>query len=187
MIRKKVRDPVRIKRGSTVLVVVDVQEKLYPFISGNDAMAVEIVRLVNFADIIGIPVLHMEQAKLGPTVKPIADALGSRKPAVKETYGGFGCPAFTEALSAHRFDTLLLTGIESHVCVLQTAMEALERGYRVQVVADAVSSRSAYNKEIALARMRAAGAEVTCAESVMFEIMGRAGTEEFRRVLPLLK
>lgn len=181
------RDPAPIRRSDTVLCVVDVQEKLYPHIHGNEAMAVEIERLVRFADVVGLPVVHMEQIKLGPTIPRLAEAIGNRTPAVKDTFGGFGCADFTAMLSGHRFTTLALTGIESHVCVLQTAMQALSRGYRVQVIADAVSSRSPYNKEIALARMRQAGAEITVAESFIFEVMGRAGTEEFRRVLPLLK
>jgi len=181
------RDPQLISRENTLLAVVDVQERLYPHIAGNEAMRVEIARLIRFAAIVGLPVVHVEQEKLGPTIESLAVLLGEDKAAVKQTFGSFGCAGFVESLANRRFDTLVLTGIETHVCVLQTAFGALQRGLRVQVVADAVGSRSPCNKETALARMRAAGVEVTCAESFIFEIMGRSGTEEFRRVLELLK
>lgn len=184
---KPEKDPTRIKRETTTLVVVDVQERLYPHIHGHEAMAVEIARLIKFSKIVGIPVVHAEQVKLGPTVEPLKTLLSPAQPLIKETFGCFGCDDFLNALSARKGHTLALTGIETHVCVLQTAMEALQRGYRVQVVADAVSSRSPYNKEVALRRIAAAGGEITCAESFIFEIVRKAGTEEFKEVLPLLK
>lgn len=187
MTNKAQKDPVRIARANTTLLVVDVQEKLYHHISGREGMTVEIARLVRFADIIGIPVLHVEQNKLGPTIGELKAVLGERAPIVKETFGAFGCAEFAEKMGGARGGTLIVTGIESHVCVLQTAMEALQRGFRVQVAADAVGSRSPFNKETALRRLTAAGVEVTVTESVMFEIMGRANTDEFRKVLTLLK
>ena len=187
MDNRKNRDPERISRENTALVVIDVQERLYPHISGNEGMATEIIRLVKFADILGIPVVHAEQFKLGPTIAPIAAALGDRTPVIKETFGCFGCADFAEQLPGLRGGTLVLVGIETHVCVLQTSMEALKLGYRVQVAADAAGSRSPYNKEIGLRRLAAAGVEVTVTESVMFELMGRSNTDEFRKVLALLK
>lgn len=181
------RDPQPLTREGTLLLVVDVQEKLVPHIHEHEAMVTEVVKLIKFADALGIPVMSVEQEKLGATIAPVTEALGERKPFVKSTFGSFGCALFVDRLGEMRLKNLVLVGIESHVCVLQTAFGALRKGLRVQVVEDAVSSRLPANKANALARMRAAGVEITCAESLMFELLYRAGTEEFKKVLPLIK
>lgn len=188
MKRRASRDPEPVGRERCLLVVVDMQDKLLPSIPNADALVAAVRRLVAFCDILGVPVLALEQRKLGVTVEPLREALGqARSPILKDAYGGFGEPRFVEAVAASGRDTLLLTGIEAHVCVFQTAMGALARGFRAQMVADAVGSRAALDREVGLARAQAAGVEPTSAEMLMFELMGRGGTDEFRRVLPLLK
>ena len=187
---RPIKDPHLVRREDAVLLVVDVQEKLIPSIDGHAALTDNIARLAKFCGIVGVPVLHAEQIKLGPTIAPVREAVreaGGGEPHVKETFGCFGHPPFARALSELGRRTLLLTGIETHVCVLQTALGALERGMRVQIVADAVGSRASFNKEVGIRRALAAGAEITCVEALMFELMGKAGTDEFRRVLPLVK
>jgi nicotinamidase-related amidase len=180
-------DPALIKREDTLLVVVDVQERLFSHIADNEAMEVEIKRLIDFAGIIDMPVVFAEQIKLGAIITSLRAKDSSSPLFIKETFSCYGSLEFKECIESYGPSNIILTGIETHVCVLQTAMAALEEGLRVQVVADAVGSRSAYNKEVALRRIACAGGEVTCAESLIFELMERAGSEEFREVLKLLK
>jgi nicotinamidase-related amidase len=176
-----------LDRKDTALVVVDVQQILLPTIFDNDEMTHEIKRLLKFADVIGMDVIHAEQIKLGPTVEPLAELMGGRAPYLKSTFGCFGNEEFDAKVKSFGVKNLILTGMEAHVCVMQTAMQALERGYRVQVVMDAVSSSTPLKKEVGLHRMSDAGVEITCAESVIFELLGQAGTDEFRACLPIIK
>jgi nicotinamidase-related amidase len=175
-----------IDRSETVLVVIDVQEKLLPHIHDGERVVRNIVKLIRFAEILGIPVLAAEQAKLGSTVGPIRDALGRTEPISKVAFGALGCGAFLDRLSALGRRALLLTGIEAHICVAQTALQALP-AYTVQVVADAVGSRDPANREVALGRLASAGVVVTSTEMAMYELLREAGTEEFRKILPLVK
>lgn len=175
-----------IHRDDTALLVIDVQEKLLPHIDGGERVAANIVKLIRFAEILGIPVLAAEQEKLGQTVVPLREALGDASPVPKLAFGALGCDAFSGRLSALGRGTVVVTGIEAHICVAQTALQALP-SHRVHVVADAVGSRDPANREVALARLGQAGAVITSTEMVMYELLREAGTDEFRRVLPLVK
>ncbi len=175
-----------IQPEDAALVVIDVQERLFPHIDGGEALAANIARLVQFAEIIELPVLVTEQIKLGPTVGEVAQHLGAFEPITKADFGCFGCEGFVEALSAVGRSALILTGIEAHICVAQTALQALD-GHTVHVVSDAVGSRSPANRQVALDRMREVGAVITSTEMVMYELLARAGTDEFRQVLRLVK
>jgi nicotinamidase-related amidase len=176
-----------LDRKDTALIVVDVQQLLIPTIFEGEKMTHEIGRLLKFADVIGMDAVHAEQIKLGPTVEPLAELLGDRQPFLKSTFGCFGNEEFDAKVKSFGVKNLILTGMETHVCVMQTAMQALERGYRVQVVMDAVSSSTPLKKEVGLHRMSDAGVEITCAESLIFELLGEAGTDEFRACLPIIK
>ena len=175
-----------IQRKDAVLVVIDVQERLLPHITGGEAIVANIAKLAQFARIIGLPVVVTEQVKLGGTIPGIAQHLPDVEPITKAEFGCLGCEGFTRALSTLGRSTLILVGIEAHICVGQTALQALE-GYTVHVVSDAVGSRSPDNRQVALERMRQAGAVITSTEMVMYELLARAGTDEFRAVLPLVK
>jgi len=181
------KDPHLVRREDAVLIVVDVQDKLIRTIHEHEEMTERIVRLVKFCEIVGVPVLHAEQIKLGDTIAPIREVLGDAEPLQKNSFGCFGFAPFAERVAATGRKTILLTGIEAHVCVMQTAMGALERGLRVQLIADAVSSSTAFKKEVGIKRMMAAGVELSCYEMALFELMGQANTDEFRQVLPLIK
>ena len=179
-----------LDRCRTCLVVIDVQEKLLPHIHDKDTIVDNICRLVQAAAILELPVLVSEQYPrgLGPTVAPVAEVLDSE---VKK-YGkmAFSCIAekqLVRAIAETECDMLLICGIESHVCVSQTALDALAEGFKVQVAADAVSSRNPENKRLALERLARAGVVVTSAEAALFELCERAGTEEFKKVLALIK
>lgn len=174
------------KREECVLAVVDVQERLLPHIHQGDRVVAQIVKLVKFAKIVGLPILWAEQEKLGPTAGPIRAELAGLEPFGKAAFGCLGCGGFRERLASLGRSTLVLCGIEAHVCVAQTALQALP-GYDVQVVADAVGSRAPENRQLALERLRQAGAVITSTEMLFYEVLGQAGTDEFRAVLPLVK
>ncbi len=174
------------KREECVLAVVDVQERLLPHIHEGDRVVANIVKLVKFAKIVGLPILWAEQEKLGPTAAPIRAELAGLEPFGKAEFGCLGCGGFRERLASLGRRTLVLCGIEAHICVAQTALQALAE-YDVQVVADAVGARTPENRLLALERLRRAGATVTSTEMLFYEVLGRAGTDEFRAVLPLVK
>ena len=173
-------------REDAVLVVVDVQKRLAPAIAECDRVVASIVKLLRFARIAELPVLCTEQIKLGDTVDEIRAELPGITPIQKAEFGCFGCAEFVEALWNLGRRTLVLTGIEAHICVLQTALGALP-DYAVHAVADAMSSRALENRDLALRRMLHAGVTVTSTEMVMYEVLRRAGTDEFRAVLQLVK
>ncbi len=175
-----------LRREDCVLVVIDAQEKLMPVIDGKEGVTENILRLVKFAAIAGLPVVVSEQMKLGPTLAPIAGELKNARVIEKITFDCFGCAPFREEMARLGRGTLLLTGVEAHICVAQTALGAAGH-YRVQVVGDAVSSRTAANRETALARLRLSGIVVTSAEMLIYELLKEAGTPEFKATLPLVK
>ncbi len=175
-----------IRREDAALLVIDVQDRLLPHIHQAERVVTNVVKLIRFARITGLPVLWAEQEKLGATAEPIRAELGGMTPVAKADFGCLGCGAFREGLEALGRKTLILCGIEAHICVARTALQALPR-YGVHVVADAVSSRTPENRQIALDRLTLAGAVVTSTEMLFYEILERAGTDEFRAVLPLVK
>ncbi|GAB6062381.1 hydrolase [Deferrisoma palaeochoriense] len=176
-----------LERTDALLVVVDLQVRLLPHIPDADRVVDRARRLGEAARIVGLPVLWTEQENLGETAPPLAAVLAPGSPIQKIHFGCFGSEAFVGALEATGRRTLLLCGIEAHICVGQTALQALERGYGVHVVADAVASRNPADRDVALERVRQAGGVVTCWESALYELLGRAGTDEFRACLSLVK
>jgi nicotinamidase-related amidase len=179
----------QLRREDAVLVVVDIQERLAAAMAERGRVEENAVRLVRLARLLGVPVLVTEQYPrgLGPTVAPLREHLGGLAPIEKLTFDCCGEPAFLAAVGATGRGTALLAGMEAHVCVLQTALGLLGQGAAVHVVADAVCSRDAANAATGLALVRDAGAVVTCTETAVFQLLGRAGTEEFKAALPLVK
>lgn len=175
-----------INRQDSILVIIDAQEKLMRVMQDKEQCTQNLVRLAAFSQIAGLPVVVTEQQKLGPTVAEIMEPLEGSQTVGKISFDCFSCSEFNQAVVDLDKPTLILTGIESHICVLQTALMGLKT-HRVQVVTDAVTSRSKHNWEIALRRMEQAGCELTTTEMVMYELLRRAGTDEFRQVLPLVK
>ena len=181
------RIPGLIRPEECVLVIVDVQEKLLPSIWKKEQVQENIVRLAAFCSIMHIPVLVSEQIKLGRTIREIEKEVQGFQPVVKESFNCFGAEAFRDSLSASGKKQLVVAGIESHVCVLQTAVSGAALGYRVQVVMDATSSRSELDYQLARDRFRQSGIVISSTEMFFFEAMQRAGTVEFKQVLPLIK
>lgn len=175
-----------LTRHGAVLAIVDMQERLLPHIDGNEHILADCVRLVRVAHTLGVPVLVCEQQKLGATVGALQAVLTPFVAMPKLRFSCFGAQGFAERLEELECQNLLLAGIETHVCVLQTALEASSR-YNVHVAANATGSRAPVDREFALARMRQAGVVTSSVETMIFELLGEAGTEEFRQVLPLVK
>jgi len=175
--------------GDSVLAVIDFQEKLYPHIANHEAVGTTAARLIRLAAILGIPVLLTEQNPrgLGSTVPLIREALPTYEPIAKMAFNCCAADAFLARLTELRRHTLVLTGIETHICILQTALDARRRGYQVHVVADATGSRTLANHELGLAVLRQVGVVVTSLEIVVYEWLEQAGTDVFRQALPLLK
>jgi nicotinamidase-related amidase len=176
-----------LQRDDCALIIIDAQEKLVPVMSGQERLLTNLTRLATFAGIIGLPVVLTEQEKLGPTRPEVQGALpADLRPIPKVTFDCFQTPEFSRALAGLGKKALLLAGIEAHICVAQTALSGL-KDYRVQVISDATASRFAHNWVLAMDRLRQAGAVITSTEMAIFELLGRAGTEEFKAVLPLVK
>jgi len=178
-----------LDRDAAVLLVVDFQDKLLAKIPEAHNLCKQASVLIRFARTLSLPVLWTEQypAGLGPTAAVLSTELEGLRPVAKMAFGCFGEPAFVEAIEAVGRRQLLITGIETHVCVMQTVLAALERNYEAYVVRDAVGARRPSDHEAGLARMQAAGAQLVSAEMAVFEVLRVAGTPEFRRVLPLVK
>ena len=165
------------------LLVVDVQEKLVPAIHDHERVVANVVWLIRVAQRIGVPVAAVEQyAKgLGRTVRPIRDLLPDGATGQKNRFSAVAAQCLPRLPGADRAQ-IVLAGIETHVCLLQTALELLEEGREVYVVGDAVGSRRETDRDLALARMRQEGVRVVSREMVAFEWLGEAGTPLFREV-----
>ena len=173
-----------------VLVVVDVQGKLAQLMHEKEALFGNLVRLVKGAQVLGVPVIWMEQnpTKLGPTVPEVAVAMpAGLSPIPKMSFGCCGEPAFMGKLSALGRRQVLLCGIEAHICVYQTAVGLEERGYEVHVVADAVSSRKQSSRDLAISKLGQGWAQLTTVEMALFEMLGTAEGPAFKEIVRIVK
>lgn len=176
-------------RVDAVLVVVDMQDRLAAVMPERDEVVATAVMLVRAARLLGVPVLVTRQYPegLGDTVPELREALDVHTPIDKSVFCCRSDEGFSDLLADTWRGQVILIGMEAHICIAQTALALLEDGYRVHVVADAVCSRTERDSEIALERLRHAGVAVTSAESVLYEVLGESGTEEFKAVLALVK
>ena len=178
-----------LKRDETLLVVIDVQGKLSSLMHGKSALFDNLRRMVKGAQILELPILLTEQYPqgLGPTTPEIAELLVDVEPITKTAFSCCGEVKFNSALDSTGRSQVLLVGIETHVCVHQTALDLIDRGYDVQVVADAVSSRTPENRQIGLDKMAAAGVTITSTETALFELLQVAEGPQFKGVSKLVK
>ena len=179
----------RLGRAQAGLVVVDVQERLLPAIFEKERVLQNVVRLAQGAVILQVPIFATEQYRkgLGSTVPEVAKAIPGFAPIEKLAFSACGTDGFLPGLESKQVSDAVLCGIEAHVCVTQTCLDLLDGGLRVFVVADAVSSRTPENYRFGLERMSAAGAVIVSTEMVLFELLGQAGTPEFKQILELVK
>jgi nicotinamidase-related amidase len=173
------------------LVLVDIQEKLLPPIHEKERLLRNASLLIRLAKILHLPVLVTTQyAKgLGDVVAEIAELLPESARMDKTEFSCFGSDEFCGAMKAlpRKRNTVLLCGMETHICVMQTGLAALNRGYLVHVASDAVGSRSEWNWKVGLERLRDAGAVISSTEMMMYELLRGSGTPAFKQLLPYLK
>ena len=184
-----VRRPLEADRCA--LLVVDIQEKLLPPIFQKEQLVRNSKLLIRAAGVLKIPaVMSTQYTKgLGKTVPEIASLLPGTEAIDKDRFSCFGSDAFCALLKRlpGQRNTLLLCGMESHICVMQTALAALREGYLVHVASDAVSSRTEWNWTIGLERMRSAGAVISSTEMMIYELMRSSSSPAFKEMLPYLK
>ena len=180
-----------LQPGQCALVVIDIQQKLLPPIFQREQLVRNSQLLIRAAGILKIPALLSTQyAKgLGGTVPEITSLLPETEAIDKTLFSCFGSDTFCALLKRlpGQRNTLLLCGMESHICVTQTALGALRDGYLVHVASDAVSSRTEWNWKVGLERMRAAGAVISSTEMMIYELMRSSSSEAFKELLPHLK
>lgn len=180
-----------LNREKTALLVVDVQERLFGVMEPEirDRMARNIKVLAAMARRLGLPLLVSEQYPkgLGHTLPELLDTFGRVEPIVKVEFSCCGNEGFMERLGTLGVEAVVITGIETHVCVLMTGLELLQRGYTVHLPADATCSRAKSNWETGVGMLRDAGAIITSTETVLFQLLGRADTDDFRALQPLVR
>lgn len=172
-----------------VLLLVDVQGRLARLMHESEAMIRQQAILIRGCRLLGVPVLWAEQLpeKLGPTVEELQAPLEGLRPHAKSSFGCCGDAGLMAAIEASGRSQVLLCGIEAHVCVWQTAAALRASGRSVHLAADAVSARSAFNRDIAFRRMAQAGVHLSNVEMLLFELMQNANHPRFRDVTALLK
>jgi len=178
-----------LKKINAVLLLVDVQGKLARLMHEKERLFDNLQKLIKGIQVLGIPVLWVEQnpAGLGPTIPEVADMLSDVKPIAKMSFSSCRNDSFLQALKTLDRHQVLVAGIETHICVYQTAADLVDMGYEVQVVTDAVSSRTAENKAVGLQKIKDAGAGWTSVETALFELLEVAEGEAFKALLKIVK
>ena len=188
-----------IKKEDAVLVAIDFQVKLMANMHGKEKVEDTICRFVRGLRLFEIPILVTQQYTkgIGPTTPDVTDALTEKlsdtvlktnlMPIEKTTFSAMREPAFVKALAETGKKTIILTGMESHICVLQTAMELIETGFTVFGVVDCMASRTQENKDLAQIRMTQAGVTITSYEAVLFELAGDAVHPNFKQIAAIVK
>lgn len=178
------------QKEQTVLMVIDIQGKLADMMYDRDRLFSSAATLVRGMKLMDIPIIWMEQLpdKLGPTIAPISGLLApDYSPISKHNFSCCREPDVMTALEGMGRQQVLLSGIESHICVYQTGVDLISRGYEVQVVTDAVSSRTAENRQLGIDGICRAGGGATGVEMIFFELLKAAGGDLFRQVVKLIK
>jgi nicotinamidase-related amidase len=178
-----------LKKESTGLVVVDIQGKLARVVHESEQTIASAAKLIKGIQILNLPILWLEQnpEKIGTTVPEIAEVLTALTPIPKFTFDACGEAAFLRAAQNLSVRTWLVCGIETHICVYQTAMSLKGAGSEVELVCDAVSSRTAFNKDLAISKLTANGVGITSLEMCLYELLGDCRAAEFKEILRLIK
>jgi len=178
-----------LEPSHTFVVFVDVQERLAQVMNERARLVENLQRLIQGTQVLGLPVVWAEQnpARLGPTIPELQQLLNGQRPVTKMTFNCWADPGFREAVEATGRRQALVAGIEAHVCIYQTAVALARAGYEVEVVADAVSSRSPENKALALAKLPHLGVRLTSVEMALFELLQTAEAPAFKAILQIVK
>ena len=178
-----------LNKENTVLIVVDVQGKLATLLHKQERLFKNVIRMIQGAKVLNLPVIWTEQIpdKLGETAPEIKKELEGVELLTKTTFSCCGGPGFNEKLNGLNRKQILLTGIETHVCVYQTAIDLLKAGYEVHLVKDAVSSRIKENYSLGVEKIKDAGAQLTSVEMALFEMLKVAEGEQFKKIIQIVK
>jgi nicotinamidase-related amidase len=173
-----------LKSEDSVLIIIDIQERLANAMKVKDSVISNNLHLIELAKMIAIPVLLTEQYPkgLGRTVEEIKSAIPQYQPIEKVSFSCCGEQLFIDKLLTLNRKTIIMTGMETHVCVLQTCIDLLKEGFNIHLVRDAVCSRTKENWDTGIEFMHAAGAVISCTETVLFQLLRVAGTEEFKAI-----
>ncbi|MDR1816234.1 MAG: hydrolase [Clostridiales Family XIII bacterium] len=184
------KTPVRLRKECTVVVVIDLQERLIPAMREGEKVRAQAAKLVQGAELLGVPVLTTQQYTkgLGETVEDVKAAYAEFSYIEKSAFSAMADEGFADALKESGRGTVLLCGVEAHVCVLQTALDMLEQGYAVLLVTDAISSRKEMDEAPAVKRMIHAGVVPTTVESALFELLDNdSKSDVFKGISKLIK
>ncbi len=181
------RHPDILVREGSVLLIADVQKKCIKPIYKKEAMINNIKTLVTFAGMIGLPVVLTElaPAKFGGTIEEIRKLVPRLEPIKRSRYSAFGNEDLTLRFEAMNTNTIIVAGMEAHISICQTVLDAITRGFRVHVVLNATSARKKVNWKAAIEKMRAAGAVITTMEMLMHEIVGRVDDPQYDKIVEL--
>jgi len=173
----------------TVCAIIDVQGKLAQLMADKEDLFANLKRLIQGAKVLDIPTVLTEQNPdgLGPTIAELAPLLSEVTPLPKFSFSCWGEPAFQEALAGLNRRQVLIGGIETHICIYQTTLDLIREGYEVHIVTDAVSSRARSNRELALEKMKDAGARLTSVEMALFELLKTAEGPRFKEILKIVR
>ncbi|MHC4525849.1 MAG: hydrolase [Planctomycetota bacterium] len=174
---------------NTCLIVIDIQEKLLPVMQNPQQVVKNTSVLIQAAKSLNVPILWCQQVPkgLGPTVGEVSSLLEGIEPINKSSFSCGGDEQFIEQIDAQKPQTAILCGIETQVCVFQTAMDLIQKGLDVHVIANATSSRTQENKDIGINRMAKEGAVISSTEMLLFELLRNAKHEKFRELAKLTK
>ncbi len=178
-----------LRTDETAVVIIDVHGKLATLMHEREELYRNLQILVRGARILELPVLWLEQYPegLGPSIPEVDEFLTYQETMAKLSFSGCGLEDFRQQLEQIGRRQLLVAGIEAHICVNQTVCDLIGAGYSVEVVADAISSRTAANRQVGLDKMSRAGADITSVETAMFELLREAGTPEFKEIARLVR
>jgi nicotinamidase-related amidase len=185
---KKKNNQKLFTKDGAALLIIDAQKKLIDKIVNKEKIIENIIKLIKFSKIIKIPIIVTEQYPkgLGKTIENITDLIPNTKPIEKTTFNCFYSKKFNEIITKIKTTKLIITGIETHICINQTVLAGID-DFEIYVISDAVSSRKLENQQIALDRMRENGAIISSTEMMMYELLIDAKTKEFKESLDLLK
>ena len=179
-----------LNEEKTALIMIDVQEKLLNVMYDKEALLENMQKIVKSANALGIPIIWTEQNPkgIGPTVPEIKDLMPSHiQPIIKFSFSCCSNEAFMDLIKASKCTQFLMAGIETHVCVHQTSVDLFGMGYEVEILSDAVSSRTLENKKVGLEKTRNEGVALTSVETAIFELLKDAKHEKFKDVLKIIK
>ena len=178
-----------LKIENSALVIIDVQGKLAQLVDGKEMLISNLTRLIKGAQLLNIPIVLTEQKpdKLGPTVPELLSFLNKIIPIKKESFSAWGSVGFQKSIIGLGRKQLIITGIETHICVYQTALDLLENGIEIHVLADAVSSRNSLNHKWGLEGIRNQGGEISTTEMALFQWIRTAADPRFKDLAKLVK